>query len=91
MPASRPAAIRAPSSSHWPTKLSFASVIVCALAGALPATTLVVLAALPAAWSTFAALREREALRLNPLVRHSAQLHLHFGLLLALGFLLDLL
>lgn len=69
--------------------LAFASVLICAAAGALPAATLIVLAAVPAAWSTFAALKERDALKLNPLVRGAARLHLHFGLLLTAGLLLD--
>jgi hypothetical protein len=34
-------------------------------------------------------LKPGEAAALNPLVRTAARLHLHFGLLLALGFLLD--
>ena len=69
--------------------LAFASVLICAATGALPAATLIVLAAVPAAWSTFAALKERDALKLNPLVRGAARLHLHFGLLLTAGLLLD--
>lgn len=70
---------------------AFASVIICAATGALPVTTLVVLGAIPAAWSTFVVLKEREALKLNPLVRGAARLHMHFGLLLTVGLLLDLL
>jgi hypothetical protein len=34
-------------------------------------------------------LKERDPMALNLLVRNSARLHMHFGLLLALGFLID--
>jgi hypothetical protein len=34
-------------------------------------------------------LKEREAVRLNLLVRNSARLHMHFGALLALGLVLE--
>ena len=68
---------------------AFASVVVPVALGALPAPTLLVLLALPAAWSTLQELREHDAIVLNRLVRNSARLHLHFGLLLALGLALD--
>jgi hypothetical protein len=48
-----------------------------------------VLLSLPAALTTFRALAPRESVALNPLVRSTARLHLHFGLLLALGLTLD--
>jgi 1,4-dihydroxy-2-naphthoate octaprenyltransferase len=47
---------------------------------------LLVVASLPAAYRTIKALALREARALNLLVRNSAQLHMHFGLLLALGY-----
>lgn len=67
---------------------AFAAVLVCVLLGALPASALLALFALPAAGLTFRALRHREALALNALVRAAGRLHLHFGLLLALGLAL---
>lgn len=70
---------------------AFVCVIVCAATGALPLTTLVVLGAIPAAVATFRVLKERDAIKLNPLVRGSAKLHMHFGLLLTVGLLLGLL
>jgi 1,4-dihydroxy-2-naphthoate octaprenyltransferase len=66
---------------------AFVWVLACAGLGVLPAWTAVVLAAAPAAWATFRALRAQDALSLNPLVRNAARLHLHFGVLLALGCL----
>jgi 1,4-dihydroxy-2-naphthoate octaprenyltransferase len=68
---------------------AFLTVIATVVAGELPATALLTLLALPAAWSTLQRLREQEASRLNALVRSSAKLHLQFGLLLALGLLID--
>ena len=68
---------------------AFAAVIVCAALGATPAWTLLALFALPAAALTLRALRERQAAALNALVRGAARLHLHLGLLLALGFLIE--
>jgi 1,4-dihydroxy-2-naphthoate octaprenyltransferase len=70
---------------------AFASVAIAVAAGALPTTCLAVFGAVPAALQTVAVLKEREAARLNLLVRNSARLHLHFGLLLTLGLLLALL
>jgi 1,4-dihydroxy-2-naphthoate octaprenyltransferase len=64
---------------------SFAAVIVCAALDELAAWSLLVLGALPAAWLTVRVLRETEPVRLNLLVRNSARLHMHFGVLLALG------
>ena len=72
------------------TLAAFTAVILAAVVEALQPSALLVLLALPAAWSTLRQLREREASRLNGLVRASARLHLHFGLLLALGFLVEL-
>ena len=70
---------------------AFATVVVAASLGGLPVTTLVVIVALPSAWSTAQVLKEREAQKLNALVRGAARLHLHFGVLLTLGLLADLL
>jgi 1,4-dihydroxy-2-naphthoate octaprenyltransferase len=70
---------------------AFLVVVIAAVLGELPATTLIVLGALPSAWSTGRVLREAEAGKLNALVRGSAGLHLRFGLLLTAGLLLDLL
>ena len=68
---------------------AFLTVAVCVALGEMPATCLLVLLALPAAVSHLRALRARKATALNPLVRTGARLHLHFGLLLALGFLIE--
>ena len=46
-----------------------------------------VLGAIPAAVITLRSLNAHDAMALNPLVRSSARLHLHFGVLLALGCL----
>jgi 1,4-dihydroxy-2-naphthoate octaprenyltransferase len=71
------------------TLAAFAVVIVTVALGAMPAATLLVLLALPAAATTLRLLKERQALRLNALVRASAKLHMQFGVLLAVGFLID--
>ncbi len=68
---------------------AFAVVGVCVLLDAMPVTCLLVAVALPSAMSHLRALRAKEAAALNPLVRTAAKLHLHFGLLLALGYLID--
>jgi len=68
---------------------AFASVAAAVALGELPATCLLVAGAAPAALAHLRALRAREAAALNPLVRGAARLHLHFGLLLALGLLID--
>jgi len=68
---------------------AFATVAVCVVLDEMPASCLLVALALPAAVSHLRALRAREAAALNPLVRTAARLHLHFGLLLALGFLIE--
>ena len=68
---------------------AFAAVAVCVAAAAMPVWTLLVFLALPAAALTLRALREREAAALNALVRGAARLHLHLGLLLALGFVIE--
>lgn len=64
---------------------AFVSVIVCVALGELSAWTLLILGALPAAWMTVRVLKEKEPVRLNLLVRNSARLEMHFGLLMALG------
>jgi 1,4-dihydroxy-2-naphthoate octaprenyltransferase len=68
---------------------AFAIVLVCVAAGAFTPWCLLVLAASPAAFLTLRALQHREARALNLLVRNSARLHMHLGLLLSLAFLLD--
>jgi 1,4-dihydroxy-2-naphthoate octaprenyltransferase len=68
---------------------SFAAVIVCVALDELSAWSLLVLGALPAAWLTVRMLRETEPVRLNLLVRNSARLHMHLGLLLALGLAIE--
>jgi 1,4-dihydroxy-2-naphthoate octaprenyltransferase len=68
---------------------AFASVLVCVALEELPAWSLLVLGALPAAWMTVRVLRETEPVRLNLLVRNSARLHMHFGVLLALGLVIE--
>jgi 1,4-dihydroxy-2-naphthoate octaprenyltransferase len=68
---------------------AFASVVACVALEELPAWSLLVLVALPAAWATLRVLRETEPVRLNLLVRNSARLHMHFGLLLALGLAIE--
>ena len=68
---------------------AFASVMACVALGALTVWSLLVLGALPAAWMTLRGLGETEPVRLNLLVRNSARLHMHFGLLLALGLVID--
>ncbi len=66
---------------------AFVSVFVCVALGLLPIGALAVIGALPAAVITLCSLNAREAMALNPLVRASARLHLHFGVLLAAGCL----
>jgi 1,4-dihydroxy-2-naphthoate octaprenyltransferase len=68
---------------------SFAAVIVCAVLDELSAWSLLVLGALPAAWLTVRMLRETEPVRLNLLVRNSARLHMHLGVLLAVGLAIE--
>ena len=68
---------------------AFVVVGACVALGAMPAFCLLVLVAVPTAVRHLKALSPDPAAVLNPLVRTAAQLHLHFGLLLALGFLID--
>jgi len=68
---------------------SFAAVTVCVALDELSAWSLLVLGALPAAWLTVRMLRETEPVRLNLLVRNSARLHMHLGVLLALGLAIE--
>ena len=68
---------------------AFISVVLCIVLGELSEYTLLVLGAIPAAILTLKMLEEREAVRLNLLVRNSARLHMHFGALLALGLLIE--
>lgn len=67
---------------------AFASVAITVALGALPAPCLLAAAALPAAVTHLRALQAKDAAALNPLVRSAARLHLHFGLLLALGLVI---
>jgi len=68
---------------------TFISIAACVVLDELSAWTLMTLGALPAAWLTLQMLRETEPVRLNLLVRNSARLHMHFGLLLALGLAIE--
>ncbi len=68
---------------------AYAVVVVCAALVQLSEGSLLVLASLPAAFLTLRALRETETMALNALVRNSARLHMQFGVLLALGLLLE--
>jgi 1,4-dihydroxy-2-naphthoate octaprenyltransferase len=68
---------------------AFAVVIIAVALDALPPLTLLVILALPAAASTLRHLQEHVAGRLNALVRASAKLHLQFGALLALAFVIE--
>jgi 1,4-dihydroxy-2-naphthoate octaprenyltransferase len=70
------------------TYSSFVAVAVCVALEALPWQALACLLSLPWAWSATRALREREAVKLNALVRGTAGLHMRFGLLLAAGFVI---
>ncbi|HLF71077.1 MAG TPA: 1,4-dihydroxy-2-naphthoate octaprenyltransferase [Dehalococcoidia bacterium] len=67
---------------------AFAVVIVCVALDALTPWSLLVALAAPAAIATLRELRHRDAATLNGLVRASARLHMHFGMLLALGFVI---
>ena len=67
--------------------VAFASVVICVALGLLPVGALLVAGAIPAAVITLRSLNATDAMALNPLVRASARLHLHFGVLLALGCL----
>jgi 1,4-dihydroxy-2-naphthoate polyprenyltransferase len=66
---------------------AYSVVAVCAAAGALSSWALLVVFSLPATVSMLKKLAEREPARMNPLVRGASMLHLQFGALLALGFL----
>ena len=68
---------------------AYASVLVCVALEELPLGALLVLGSLPATFVMLQSLKAREAMALNPLVRGAARLHLHFGLLLALGCALE--
>lgn len=68
---------------------AFASVAIAVALDEMPVPCLIAFAALPAAVVHLRALAAREAAALNPLVRSAARLHLHFGLLLALGYLIE--
>jgi 1,4-dihydroxy-2-naphthoate octaprenyltransferase len=68
---------------------AFAVVAIGVGLGVMPVSCLVVALAVPAAIGHLRALAAKEAAALNPLVRTAAKLHLHFGLLLALGYLID--
>jgi 1,4-dihydroxy-2-naphthoate polyprenyltransferase len=65
---------------------AYACVAVTVALGETTPWCLLVVASLPAAYRTVKALALREARALNLLVRNSAQLHMYFGLLLALGY-----
>jgi 1,4-dihydroxy-2-naphthoate octaprenyltransferase len=66
---------------------AFLWVLGCAALSLLPVGSVLVLGSIPAAAATLRALKAQDAMALNPLVRNSARLHLHFGVLLSLGSL----
>jgi 1,4-dihydroxy-2-naphthoate octaprenyltransferase len=66
---------------------AYSVVIVCAATDALSAWALLVVFSFPATFSMLQKLGERDPARMNPLVRGASMLHLQFGALLALGFL----
>ena len=68
---------------------AFVFTAVAVAATVIPAECLLVGLAAPAAVMTLTALKETEASALNALVRAAARLHLHFGVLLAIGYLVD--
>jgi 1,4-dihydroxy-2-naphthoate octaprenyltransferase len=68
---------------------SYGVVTVGAALGELSAGSLLVLASLPAAFMTVLVLKETESRALNLLVRNSARLHMQFGVLLAVGLLVE--
>jgi 1,4-dihydroxy-2-naphthoate octaprenyltransferase len=60
----------------------------CVALELLPLPALLVFLALPSAWQTVRLLAETNPVRLNLLVRGTAQLHMRFGALLAAGFVI---
>jgi 1,4-dihydroxy-2-naphthoate octaprenyltransferase len=68
---------------------AFAALALAVALGRLPLLSLIGLGALPWAWTTGQALKEREPVALNRLVRGTAFLHMRFGLLFALGLAID--
>lgn len=68
---------------------AFASVTIAVVLELAPVMCLIVAAAIPSAVSHLRTLQPEGSGPLNPLVRTAARLHLHFGLLLALGYLID--
>jgi 1,4-dihydroxy-2-naphthoate polyprenyltransferase len=66
---------------------AYSVVAVCAATDALSPWALLVVFSFPATMSMLKKLGEREPARMNPLVRGASMLHLQFGALLALGFL----
>jgi 1,4-dihydroxy-2-naphthoate octaprenyltransferase len=68
---------------------SYASVVVAVALGELSAWCLLIVGSLPAAAMTLRALKETDSRALNALVRGSARLHMQFGVLLALGLVIE--
>ena len=68
------------------TIAAYACVAVTVAVGEMTPWCLLVVFSVPAAVVMVKALNATEARALNPLVRNSARLHMHFGLLLALGY-----
>jgi 1,4-dihydroxy-2-naphthoate octaprenyltransferase len=68
------------------TIAAYACVVVTVAVGEMTPWCLLVLFSVPAAVVMLKALQATEARELNALVRNSARLHMHFGLLLALGY-----
>jgi len=68
------------------TLAAYASVALTVAVGEMTPWCLLVVFSVPAAFVMIRSLNATEARALNPLVRNSARLHMHFGLLLALGY-----
>jgi 1,4-dihydroxy-2-naphthoate polyprenyltransferase len=66
---------------------AYCVVVICAATNALSPWALLVVFSLPATVTMVQKLEEGDPARMNPLVRGASMLHLQFGALLALGFL----
>lgn len=73
---------------HLLTWSAFVWMAACVALELLPLPALLVFLALPSAWQTVRLLAETNPVRLNLLVRGTAQLHMRFGALLAAGFVI---
>ena len=68
---------------------AYAAVAVAVLAGELSPWSLLAAGSVPAAVASLRALRETDSRALNALVRASARLHMQFGLLMAVGLVIE--